>query len=118
MSRKTSPKTRGTNFERRVSKWLQEKDWRVFRSAGSRTSADLIALMPHKQILAVQCKASHKPVISKDEKAGLIDLIELGARSLVICRDKVNYALKVYELVGFEDGDLIYYDLQMTFDWP
>ena len=49
--------------------------------------------------------------------AGLIDLIELGARALVICRDGTNFQIKVYELKGYvakRDDVEISYDLQMT----
>ena len=95
---KTTPKQRGSNFERRVGKWLEERGWIVFRSAGSRTAADLIALRPGITVLAVQCKASHKPALNKDEIAGLLDLQELGVITLAISRDKKNYAIKVYVL--------------------
>ena len=108
---KTTPKQRGSNFERRVKKWLEERGWTVFRSAGSRSPADLIALRPGIIVLAVQCKASHKPVLKKEETAGLLALQKLGAITLVICRVKhPPYAIKVYELRAdskiFETGRL------------
>jgi len=95
---KTTPKQRGSNFERRVGKWLEERGWTVFRSAGSRTVADLIALRPGITVLAVQCKASHKPALKKDEIAGLLALQKMGVITLAISRDKKNYAIKVYTL--------------------
>ena len=120
MSRKTSPKTRGTNFERRIRKVLEEIGWDVFRSAGSRTCADLIALKATKQILAVQCKASQKPSLSDSEWEGLIHLQLIGARSLVVCRDSVNHSLQIYELVTFQNeaGEADEHGLQMRIDWP
>ena len=102
---KTTPKQRGSNFERRVGKWLEERGWTVFRSAGSQSAADLIALRPGITVLAVQCKASHKPALKKDEIAGLLAIQKLGATALVISRDKKNYAIKVYGLRG--NGDLV-----------
>ncbi len=95
---KTTPKQRGSNFERRIKKWLEDRGWTVFRSAGSQSAADLIALRPGIIVLAVQCKASHKPALKKDEIAGLLDLQDLGAITLVISRDQTNHAIKVYEL--------------------
>jgi Holliday junction resolvase len=107
---KTTPKQRGSNFERRIKKWLEERGWTVFRSAGSQSAADLIALRPGIIVLAVQCKASHKPVLKKEETAGLLALQKLGATTLIICRDKHSYAIKVYELRAdskiFETGRL------------
>lgn len=101
---KTTPKQRGSNFERRVKAWLEERGWTVFRSAGSRSPADLIALRPGLTALAVQCKASHKPVLKKEEIAGLLALHKLGVVILVIGRDQKNHAIKVYNLRG--NGDL------------
>jgi len=101
---KTTPKQRGSNFERRIKRWLEERGWTVFRSAGSQSAADLIALRPGITVLAVQCKASHKPALKKDEIAGLLAIHKLGAGVLVIGRDKKNYAVKVYNLKS--NGDL------------
>lgn len=36
--------SRGANFERRVRRHLEDRGWVVFRSAGSHSPADLIAL--------------------------------------------------------------------------
>ena len=94
----TTPKQRGSNFERRVKAWLEERGWTVFRSAGSRSVADLIALRPGIIVLAVQCKASHKPVLKQIERAGLFALQKLGAIVLVIGRDRTNHRIKVYDL--------------------
>lgn len=50
-------KARGSHFERRVRAHLEHDGYVVFRSAGSRSPADLIALAPG-QVLLLQCKAS------------------------------------------------------------
>lgn len=51
----TRIKQRGTAFENRVKKHLEDKGWDVFRSAGSRSPADLVAFRDTR-ILLIQCK--------------------------------------------------------------
>ena len=41
----------GANFERRVKARLEEQGWTVFRTAGSHSPADLIALRPSGRLL-------------------------------------------------------------------
>ncbi len=101
---KTTPKQRGSNFERRIKTWLEKRGWTVFRSAGSRSPADLIALRPGLTVLAVQCKASPKPALKKEEIAGLLALHKLGVIILVIGRGQ-NHAIQVYNLRS--NGDLV-----------
>ena len=102
---KTTPKQRGSNFERRIKTCLEKRGWTVFRSAGSRSPADLIALRPGLTVLAVQCKASPKPALKKEEIAGLLALHKLGVILLVIGRDQTNHNIKVYNLRS--NGDLV-----------
>ena len=47
--------SKGANFERRVRDYLQEIGFLVWRSAGSRTPIDIIALKAG-EVLLVQCK--------------------------------------------------------------
>ncbi|GAG60376.1 unnamed protein product [marine sediment metagenome] len=47
--------SKGANFERRVRKHLEQQGWVVFRSAGSHSPADLIALKSG-EVLLVQCQ--------------------------------------------------------------
>ena len=48
----------GSNFERRVKKYLEDKDFYVARTAGSHGSFDLIAIPRNNvsEILLIQCK--------------------------------------------------------------
>jgi len=47
--------SRGANFERRVRKYLENEGWVVFRSAGSHSPADLIALKAG-EVKLIQCQ--------------------------------------------------------------
>ena len=101
-------KASGTRFENRVKKWLEKRDWVVFRSAGSRSCADLIGFKPHYLFylagqcmgLAVQCKASEFPVLSQDERDGLASLRSIGERTLVVCRSKPGNKILIYCFSG------------------
>lgn len=102
-------KDRGTHFERRVRAYLTRKGWKVFRSAGSMTFADLIALKPGPnkttKALTVQCKASEEPNLKPEERAGLLDAYNrLNTQVLVICRNSTNNALIYYAIIS---GDFV-----------
>ena len=47
--------SRGAQFERRTRKFLEAQGWTVFRSAGSKSPADLICLRMG-EVLLVQCQ--------------------------------------------------------------
>lgn len=49
---------RGADFERRVKQRLEEQGWTVFRTAGSHSPADLVAVAPQTQVeLCSRCEA-------------------------------------------------------------
>jgi len=77
--------SKGANFERRVRGYLQEIGFVVFRSAGSHTPADLIALKAG-EVLLVQCKLDGK--ISPTERYALSVLgDELQCRVMLAWRE-------------------------------
>ena len=41
----------GYYFEHRVRAWLEDDGWMVFRSGGSRTLIDLVAMEPGRTVL-------------------------------------------------------------------
>ena len=55
MRYKTSNKRRGTLFEYRIKKKLEELGFTVFRSAGSKP-IDLIAFSPNGNVYLIECK--------------------------------------------------------------
>lgn len=59
----------GYTFERRVRAWLEDHGWVVFRTGGSRSPVDLVALEPGRTIL-VQCKAGGRLDPREREKLG------------------------------------------------
>ena len=95
-------KQRGTRFEYRVRDHLKSLGWTVFRSAGSRSPADLIALAQSYDnsliTLCVQCKAYEDPTLERAEFKGLLALRKMGALVLVISRLEGNHALQFFEL--------------------
>lgn len=103
-------KKRGTRFEHRVKKHLEKAGCDVFRSAGSRSPADLIALHPDKKcVYFIQCKISDPPYLPTVEKAALISLAERHkGKAYVVGRNPVTYKLCIFaynensrlELVG------------------
>jgi hypothetical protein len=89
---------RGADFERRVKARLEERGWTVFRTAGSHSPADLIAVcladtyddgfgapvIPRLRL--VQCK-SGKTAMTKKERAAFRDFADgLGAEAVVFLR--------------------------------
>jgi Holliday junction resolvase len=55
--KKMTQYTRGANFERKVKKYLEDLDYYVVRSAGSKGQADLVAIKRGETLL-IQCKIS------------------------------------------------------------
>ncbi len=70
--------SRGANFERRVKRYLEEQGWVVFRSAGSHSPADLIALKTG-EVNLIQCKL-HGAISKKDREIlkTLADELQVG----------------------------------------
>jgi len=76
---------RGAQFERRIRTYLEELGWTVFRMAGSKTKADLIAFCPsnergvlHRQRFDecahfIQCKA--KGAFGTKEREEFLELV-------------------------------------------
>lgn len=86
--------SKGANFERRVRDYLREIGFVVFRSAGSHTPADLIALKAG-EVMLVQCKLDGK--ISPAERQSLIFLAdELQCRVMLAWRE--GRELKIEEV--------------------
>jgi len=83
----------GANFERRVKKHLQEQGYCVFRSAGSHSPADLIALKAG-EVLLIQCKLHG--AISNAEK-----------EKLMLLKDELNCQVAIFS----RNGELIREDL-------
>lgn len=55
----------GRRFEYRVRDYLIQKGYFVVRSAGSKGSADLIAIIPHyshSKVFLIQCKYGKSPI--------------------------------------------------------
>lgn len=99
---KKNIKAAGTRFEYRIRNELERSGWRVFRSAGSRTVGDLVAIHKIRPLTAViQAKASNKPNLSKKETEELLQIHnEIVAEVLVICREDRTHNLKYYQFIG------------------
>lgn len=101
-------KAAGTRFENRVKKYLESLGWKVFRSAGSRSCADLVAFRSNHTPLWVQCKASDIPTISKDERYDLyMGQQFMNIKALIVGRLNQNHKLIFYILN--DDGLAISY---------
>jgi Holliday junction resolvase len=100
----------GANFERRVKKYLESKGYLVFRSAGSHSIADLIAInnrdWNESFSYLIQCK--HHGKISKDDlkKADRLEdkfdfifvIAEMKKRRLVFSKlMRANKKISTYE---------------------
>lgn len=83
---------RGYHFELRVRKHFESLGWSVWRSAGSKSPADLVALRTGEVVL-IQCKLSG--TISKDEKQRLAMLArELECKAMLVHREKRKLILE------------------------
>jgi Holliday junction resolvase len=93
----------GRSFEYRVMKYLQSKGWMVFRSAGSHSIADLIALKPGHPVrtVLVQCKASRDPGISVLDAQKITLALSHFPRVafIVVSREEKTWKL-LYHIVG------------------
>ena len=85
---------RGRRFEYRVRTDLERLGYTVFRSAGSKGPADLIALCKGRVPLLVQCKIGGDP--GRDEWNGLLRTAEnCGAIAVVAVRVGKNSLWRV-----------------------
>lgn len=79
----------GANFERRVKKLWEKKDYLVIRSAGSRGIADLVALKScascyemHAEVFLIQCKL-HEAISQSDRNVLSVRSDSVNAIGLV-----------------------------------
>lgn len=78
---------KGRAFEYRVRRFLEAHGWKVFRMAGSKTKADLIAYSGRGKAYFVQCKA--KGSFGSKERKEFLSLAEsCGAFPLFSCAPK------------------------------
>lgn len=77
--------SRGANFERRVRKHLEEQGWVVFRSAGSHSPADLIALKTG-EVMLVQCQLDKGFSLAKRNQLAFLGL-ELNVQTYLAWRE-------------------------------
>jgi Holliday junction resolvase len=86
----STPYRRGSDFERRAKAKLEDQGHTVFRTAGSRSPVDLIAMFRALEgntvVIFVQCKSGVTKIGRKDRMA-LVDLaIDCGAIPMVCTR--------------------------------
>ena len=100
MKRKNT-KASGTAFEHRVKKHFEAHGWKVFRSAASKSCADLIAFDRYGRALWIQCKASKMPTL------GAVERMDLHAgqkfyhvTALVVCREPKTWRFSYYMFDG------------------
>ena len=92
MRKKT--KASGTSFENRVKKHFVKYGWKVFRSAGSKSCADLIAFHKSGRTLWIQCKASELPSLGAAEKREIHTGQKFyGVEALVVTRQPRTWEL-------------------------
>ena len=89
--------TRGRQFEYRTKKKLEAEGWVVFRSAGSHSPADLIALRTG-EVMLVQCKGYEGKVAHVEREKLLLLANELGVRAVLA--QKQGRKLVMEELTG------------------
>ena len=101
-------KKAGTRFELRVKDHFEYKGWKVFRSAGSKSCADLIAFKNGQKPLWIQCKASEDPQISKKDKYDLhMGQKFMDIQALIVGRENRTWQFKYYGLVGTKLVELL-----------
>lgn len=104
MRKKT--KASGTSFENRVKRHLEKLGWKMFRSAGSKSCADLLAFgrvddFDSSWALWIQCKASPTPSLTMKEKNELHAGQKFyGATALVVCRENLTWKFLYYMFEG------------------
>ena len=92
--------SKGRRFEYRVRYHLEKRGFRVFRSAGSHSIADLIALKGG-EVWLVQCKATEKGYMTPLVRSNFIEVAkELGVLPMLAYKSKRKIVLSE---VGRED---------------
>lgn len=93
----------GRSFEYRVRDWLRDRyGYYVFRSAGSRGFADLIALLPH-QVLLVQCTTSDESKSASYRQRFRDEAGRCGGMPIIAYKERVRGPL-IFERL--DDGPL------------
>lgn len=87
---------RGADFERTVKKYLEDAGWSCFRSAGSHSPVDLVALRDGA-VLLVQCKTDGR--ISPAEREQLVLLAQENRCQAVVAK-REKRQLVIAELEG------------------
>ena len=83
------PYQRGAAFERTLVRDLQRRGFSAWRTPGSRSSIDVIALAPGELVL-VQAKCDGR--ITDEEKAAVLDLARwLDGRGLIAVKMRAGY---------------------------
>lgn len=90
----------GRGFEYRVRNYLTAQGWVVFRSAGSHSPADLIAIRP-RTVWLVQCKGGKASISRADKEELMLLAEELEVTPVLVTRldGQHNYRLIVEKLV-------------------
>jgi len=89
--------SRGANFERRVRRHLENEGWVVFRSAGSHSPADLIALKAG-EVMLVQCQTNGQ--FTRAKKGALQMLTEeLGCQGCLAWREGKTLRMGLWDPV-------------------
>lgn len=84
----------GRNFEYRVKKRFEKKGFYVFRSAGSKSKIDLIAISWNR-VLLIQCKHNSSPFPKDDEIKEL--LTKLAFPFILAYNEKRKLILNEYK---------------------
>jgi Holliday junction resolvase len=87
----TTAYTRGRAFEYRIKEKLEEDGYTVWRTAGSHTPCDLLALKPpgpywHPRLLFVQAKGGTRSMTRKERAEFRAFALAHGARPLLVER--------------------------------
>jgi Holliday junction resolvase len=77
--------SKGRAFEYRVRRHLEGKGWVVFRTAGSHSPADLIALRTG-EVWLVQCKATSGYMTPVERQKFTTLANELGVMAVAVCK--------------------------------
>jgi Holliday junction resolvase len=89
----------GRDFEYKVRDELARDGYEMFRSAGSKTKIDLIAVKPG-QLLFVQCKRTD-PQISPDDRSRMLALAAMvGALPIVASKPIPRRPIQYRRLTG------------------
>ena len=84
---------RGRNFEYKIKKKYEKKGYIVFRTAGSHSVADLIAIPKLEKIdewnpILIQCKATTKKTYEKEMKELVAVASKYGCRAILETKNK------------------------------